>query len=682
MKELNELESEKLQYDYMADILFTSVALIVAKQSLDFLKSASKYSDYLLEKVRNPAAVDTNDPREALSRNLVLKGYASVDEILEASYGVWPPNGLDIATSNPQHVRIKPSYEPDVYGSASTAGERVIRLNDLLLNYLPGFVGKSAYYSTLGHEGIHILQGDNFDRAFEIYDPKYVGHISSTQMVSGQYDSLSNIFEQNTNHYFSHSSYFNYVKSGLETQARIHQILIDGYQKWKVLPVNKEELIIALRNSGVVVPEEIMTDIRQSDTYEKSSKKFGKVFNVRDTIVSDINFIQDGLTRGGKLEFWNNGIPRLYSDLIEMYGDNLGRQRFGLGENPRPRMRLNEAELTTKQYTPSFRVGGSVAGLGLGAIGLKNALERDDNTGIAVSGADIAVSSADLILDTATAFGKTVSPYLHTLATRANIAVTIADGIYQVSQEEEFEHKVARAGAVTATAGSAVAVGSIVISVAGTGLLATFATVAAPITAAVAVGYFANESVDAYKDQENFNQKLEEAEKASVFDGSMAEDGLPSMWGYEKLSAFLISHGISLKAEDIEPQDHQSKLDIIEGLLLDHIDNLDILIEENDSWDFDWSRALYDQEGLDAKREAMMDRAPLVAALKDLNQYRHNYKMALEATKTEPALLHSFDFALYNQDPVRVSSNSDIGALMFEQQSLIQNTARASNIGM
>jgi hypothetical protein len=45
-----------------------------------------------------------DDPREIMANQLLARGHASVDEILAASFGEWPPKGLDIVTAQPQRV--------------------------------------------------------------------------------------------------------------------------------------------------------------------------------------------------------------------------------------------------------------------------------------------------------------------------------------------------------------------------------------------------------------------------------------------------------------------------------------------------------------------------------------------------------------------------------------------------
>jgi hypothetical protein len=46
------------------------------------------------------------DHRERLANKLLMQGSASMDEVLYASFGAWPPAGLDIIGENNQRVNF------------------------------------------------------------------------------------------------------------------------------------------------------------------------------------------------------------------------------------------------------------------------------------------------------------------------------------------------------------------------------------------------------------------------------------------------------------------------------------------------------------------------------------------------------------------------------------------------
>lgn len=313
------------------------------------------------ERIRNldaDGSLPINDPREIMSNQLLMRGHATVDELLQASYGEWPPKGLDIITQNPQTVSfgdIKERVEEglsDALGDATLVGKRRIRMNHEDLYEKPSQIGKSAYTFTLGHETTHILQGDNFYRLGEAYGA-HSAVIKEQQMVLDKNDRVARIFSSFPNHDAPHTDVDKKwiasadLESGIEVQARIHEIIIDGYQKWGSVPTSPEEFMVAMKNSGLDIPDDVFESFKSSPTFEQTDRAFGTSDVSKKSPVNAINLIQKGITEEGRLEFWNKAMPELYVDLIEMYGDGPGRARFGMGENIRPALR---AEVMIDRY--------------------------------------------------------------------------------------------------------------------------------------------------------------------------------------------------------------------------------------------------------------------------------------------------------------------------------------------
>lgn len=280
-------------------------------------------------------------------------------------------------------------------------------------------------------------------------------------------------------------------------------------------------------------------------------------------------------------------------------------------------------------------MGMGAAGVGMGAIGLKNAIENGDSTGAVISGADIAVSGADVALDASQAAGRSISSVFRAAVGKANIGIMAVDGIYQVSQEEGVGNKAARAGAVTATVGSALGVGTVATTVAAGGIATVGATVAAPIVAAVSVGLVADAAVDAYKATESLDAAIRQNEAALKVRDDVEVSGAPKLSNYRNLNLFAIQEGATPGgAESLSFQDKAAiireyeyskdpaALDDLEGKLRAKIDHYDQIASSNDSWVHDSVRFLWAEDKIDAQRQASMDRAPYVAAMNELNQYR------------------------------------------------------------
>jgi len=261
-----------------------------------------------------------SNPRERMANKLLMQGHASIDELLHASFGEWPPKGLDIVGTNNQQVNLmslwkmanhldaayphetgllhqtkllrhKLSDTFNIAGRATITGERVIginKLNTFYMNRLNMLItgriwsaltgGKEdGTHTTLGHETAHILQGDHYWRAQGVF-----GYVNSQKIWSSQKNAASNeivnrVFEEHQTKrsilmrlfdMVSGSLGSNYYKQGLEIQARLHEIVTDGYQRWGVVPQNRVEFFAAMENSGFKLPESIRNEINQAPGIE------------------------------------------------------------------------------------------------------------------------------------------------------------------------------------------------------------------------------------------------------------------------------------------------------------------------------------------------------------------------------------------------------------------------------
>ncbi|MGN7502263.1 MAG: hypothetical protein ACTHPO_04730 [Alphaproteobacteria bacterium] len=324
-------------------------------------------------------------------------------------------------------------------------------------------------------------------------------------------------------------------------------------------------------------------------------------------------------------------------------------------------------------------LGTSSAGIGMSVIGMKNALERGDETGIAVASADMTVSSADLILDGANAMGREVSSGLRGMATKANILITAVDGVYQISQEEGLENKTARGAAVVVTTGTAMTVGVAASTVVATGALATTAVVAAPIAAAVTVGMATDAGVDAYKAQRSFEASIERSEQANKTAENTEPSGAPALQNYSNLRYFAIVESESLqdgtnlsrqelarKANEYAFSQDPEALDLMQDEIQAKVEHYDKIIEENDSWVPDFTR-FFGQDEVQAKMDAQIERAKYVAALNELKEYRGEVADYEDAQSAAPAqdihqekdgLSGDFQTALDNDAPDLVADSS------------------------
>lgn len=332
-----------------------------------------------------------SNPRERMANKLLMQGHASIDELLQASFGEWPPKGLEITSTNHQRVNLMSLWKManhldatekndtgllhqanllrhkltdtfNIAGRATVTGERVIGINRLTAFYINSLntlltgriwstlTGKEGgMHTTLAHESAHILQGDHYWRAQGVF-----GYVNSQKIWSSHKNAASNeivnrIFEEHEAKrsiltrlfdMVSGSLGTSYYKQGLEIQARLHEIVTDGYQRWGIVPQHRIEFFAAMENSGFKLPESIRKEMNEAPGIDAIRQTFsGKPVSNETRAVYDITFAEKLLTPEGRVAFWDKAMPELYADLIEMYGDGPGRERFGLGKNDFGEMR-------------------------------------------------------------------------------------------------------------------------------------------------------------------------------------------------------------------------------------------------------------------------------------------------------------------------------------------------------
>jgi hypothetical protein len=209
-------------------------------------------------------------------------------------------------------------------------------VNKILCSFIPRFFGKSLVMPTLGHEVIHALQGDNSYRAREVYGAQAA---NVRQEQSGTRSEVIMAGLRNYDARFAKDAVadaFNstvkrglmsYLKTGEETQAFFHEALAEGYRKWRRLPSGQVELWHALVSVGLTPPPVI-------DAYLRWNPSTVFAAPAGDNMAAqNLVRINLSLSPQGRDLFWRVSLPALYADLIEMYGDRYGRERFDLGHN-------------------------------------------------------------------------------------------------------------------------------------------------------------------------------------------------------------------------------------------------------------------------------------------------------------------------------------------------------------
>jgi hypothetical protein len=135
-----------------------------------------------------------------------------------------------------------------------------------------------------------------------------------------------------------HSFVSGYLGGNEEIQARMHQLMAIGYAHWDTLPTTKIELWASLRNFGLEPPRSVKREMRSPEGRVALAqfKLHDKFKSQYEPIVRDLEQVQNFAGYTDILNgFWNEKYPLLYGELTEFYGDKLGRERMGMGPNPR-----------------------------------------------------------------------------------------------------------------------------------------------------------------------------------------------------------------------------------------------------------------------------------------------------------------------------------------------------------
>ncbi len=352
MSDIITAQAVSAQKDNLEDV-YDDIYLAAATSAgaMAAFKAASAYAEFYNKYKHLPGFFD---PREAQARKLFMHGHASVDEILKASLGEWPVKGLVITGENSQRVRFSELFFDPILGKsqgipqpplkslrgrmeyysktpahAYLNGERRIGINAWECVIKPALIGRSSLASAFGHEATHISQGDHYYRARSLF-----GQHPDLQKIWQQGSVRSDKIANSLFHVYGGASpvgvlsdkelkHVAYLKQGTEIQARIHQIMAEGYQKWGQWPSKSDHAVIAMKNMGADVPDDVINRLRYLHDFETANKTFSKASMPQVVMdrMHDINFLKSTMTPDGWAWFWKYTMPDLYSDLAGIHGD-------------------------------------------------------------------------------------------------------------------------------------------------------------------------------------------------------------------------------------------------------------------------------------------------------------------------------------------------------------------------
>lgn len=288
--------------------------------------------------VRRLLAADTGRP-------------VTLHDMLTACYGQWPPRGLDVdwtAGGHPFAIHIETRrfslrewlsrplstwhQRHHVLGDASFVDNRM-RLNLKLVRESAG--AGPELYQVLAHEGAHLLQYqaatlqalEESTPGSDLSHPGYAADHALQALLSRhplRTGGLAAVFNR------AASRDLAYITRGIEYQAHLHEVLVQGYALWGRLPATRDELWAALAALGVPLTPSVALHLRQCPAVTATFVPAGGPVS---SAARSLALVHRNLDAAGRETLWRETLPRLYADLIEMLGDVPGRARFGLGDN-------------------------------------------------------------------------------------------------------------------------------------------------------------------------------------------------------------------------------------------------------------------------------------------------------------------------------------------------------------
>ena len=280
-----------------------------------FLSAAWKSSDLhgQADRLRNNQA-----------RKLMENGSATIAEILGVAFGHWPPKGVQMTPCERLDKQIRIIDEPDkeITRRGNYNPTALITMNS------QGRAMDRFFYSVLAHEGMHALQHASWEENYK-RDSRNRQNICDLicRELRREYPveektSLREAFAEFAG--LRHSRrWLDYAGKGIELQARILQLMADGYPVWGRLPSNKAEFQAALISCGLPAPQELREDLRLDVQARAIDKVFLKPACNNKKLASDVKSLLADYPPEAQEKLWGNTLPALYEDMLTMMGADI-----------------------------------------------------------------------------------------------------------------------------------------------------------------------------------------------------------------------------------------------------------------------------------------------------------------------------------------------------------------------
>ncbi len=227
-------------------------------------------------------------------------------------------------------------------------------LRHLPLTHIYGISLTSRLPDTLGHEHIHILQIHDKNRAntrWPIEDNHFKNGVTENFETFSRFKKTRKFFDDALSLNMSR-----YLLNDVEIQARLHTVLVHGYERWGKLPENRAEFFAACVDAGLNVPKKFREEIdatlspEEKKTFIKpglSSTFMRHARGFTNAETAELNAAQRSIMdETFQHKHWDETMPFLYGHLLELYGDPGGRKKMqytthmGLDGAPIPRVQI------------------------------------------------------------------------------------------------------------------------------------------------------------------------------------------------------------------------------------------------------------------------------------------------------------------------------------------------------
>ncbi|MEC8664743.1 MAG: hypothetical protein VXY16_04660 [Pseudomonadota bacterium] len=303
-----------------------------------------------------------NRERNIAMRTLFEQGETSSADIIRAKFGGEMPHGLDLqylpdfkctfhSLGEAEHVQSMSAREKLTYFSrvAGLGGQ------DERIYIHPGYraVGnpmgqhEQALTRIIAHEHTHRLQGEDrqigWDNAMDGMNTAFLTMPRSSDNLWDGAKNLCRVFAHAvmdigpTYKSGKEMNIKNYLSRECEIQARMDEVMMEGYASWQKMPTTRLELWAALESAGMDLPRSVRRELR-SEEGRQARRDFRMSGRAQENVAHVVKQLSqaEGLAifAEDKDKFWHEAVPRIYGNLIELYGDTEGRARMGLGTNP------------------------------------------------------------------------------------------------------------------------------------------------------------------------------------------------------------------------------------------------------------------------------------------------------------------------------------------------------------